>query len=296
VGLAAVVAVRERRLGRMSGVMQAALWAYVIPSAWYVFNNKQLEIDLLSNGVGAGAREGDPMVGSWAANVWYAVNLVNVQVYLLLALILAVGMVVVLRHRREWWRSRYVLVMAAGVYLAFTLLRNKDPRYTLALVPLVVLLGCAGLHYVRGWWRRSWAGGLVVYSVITFAVISFGLPGVRQDVKVGPKDGGAVVWGPHGYIIGAPTHEDWGLESGFRLVAAKPGPVAYNGLDTIWFNNWDVLYLARKYHLPVVSDQGAARYLLYRASDGAPVVSPEWELRRQVQLPDQTRFFVYERR
>jgi 4-amino-4-deoxy-L-arabinose transferase-like glycosyltransferase len=294
-GMAVAEAMRERRLGRLSGVVQAALWAYVIPSAWYIFNNKQLQIDLLNNGVGAGAREGDPVVGSWASAVWYGINLVNVQLYLLLAVGLAVGVVVALRHRREWYRRRYLLVAALGIYASFTLLRNKDPRYTLALVPVVVLLGCAGLKYARGWTRRLWAGGLVAYSVVTFMVMSFGGPGMTRDVKVGPPSSGAVVWGPHGYIIGPPSGEDWALEPAFQLMAAQPGPVAYNGIDTIWCNNWDILYLGRKYRLPVVSDQEAARYLLYRAPASAPGAPAPWRLRRQADLPDHTRFFVYER-
>jgi hypothetical protein len=78
-------------------------------------------------------------------------------------------------------------------------------------------------------------------------------------------------------------------------MAAQPGPVAYNGIDTIWCNNWDILYLGRKYRLPVVSDQEAARYLLYRAPASAPGAPAPWRLRRQADLPDHTRFFVYER-
>jgi hypothetical protein len=96
----------------------------------------------------------------------------------------------------------------------------------------------------------------VAFAVGAFEANSFGNPLLPAEMDAGP----IVAFAQHGYIIGAPTHENWHLEDAVAQVAARwpGGTVSYAGLDTIWCNPWDVRYYAAKYGLTYVDSNADA--------------------------------------
>ena len=236
VAYAVLVAVRARRVRPILGALAVML---LIAGPWYASNVLHLGRDLLANAYVAGVREGDPAVVSFESLMWYPTRLVQQHLYLVPTLLFLGGL---LRWDR---RNLYPLVLVIGSLVGFTLLQNKDARY---IIPVLV-----GVAVIATSWlpRRRWIEpAFIAYAVVAFEAISFGNPFLPAEVDVGP----AVAFAQHGYIIGAPTHEDWHLEEAVAQVAARwpGGTVGYTGLDTIWCNPWDVRYYAAKYGLTYV--------------------------------------------
>jgi len=89
-------------------LLSVTVIAYIIASPWYLTNLHQIKIDLLQNGITAGALEGDPPVGTLASNLWYFWNLVNNQLYLLPSLLFAIGLLWSFRSK-QWGQNLYPL-------------------------------------------------------------------------------------------------------------------------------------------------------------------------------------------
>jgi 4-amino-4-deoxy-L-arabinose transferase-like glycosyltransferase len=236
---ALLVAVRARHPRPVRPVLGALAVTLVIAGPWYASNVLHLGRDLLENAYAAGAREGDPALASFESLIWYPTRLVQEHLYLVPTLLFIGGL---LRWNR---RNLYPLLLVVGLIVEFTLLENKDARYIMPAMVGIAIIATSWLP------RRRWIGpALLAYTVVAFEAISFGNPLLPPEVDVGPVD----AFAQHGYIIGAPTHEDWHLQEAVAQVAARwpGGTVSYAGLDTIWCNPWDVRYYAAKYGLTYV--------------------------------------------
>ena len=242
-----------------------SLIAYATASVWYITNHTQLKVDLLQNGVAAGVREGDPLVGTLSSNIWYLINLLSRQLYLIPAVLVGLGLWMSLRHRQSLKRNRYPLLLMLGTLAFFTLLRNKDARYTLPMVPASIIIGSTWLASLKPRWQRWTSGLLITYAAISFYAISFGIPALPADITYLVGSQPATLFGQHGYIIGSPTHEDWGLEDAFRQAAnLEPGKrsLSYSGPDTMWLNGWDLQYYARRYGVALAGPDQASLILI----------------------------------
>jgi len=233
VGFAVLTALRQHRFRPILGALAVTL---LVAGPWYASNLEPLRIDLLANSTDAGIREGDPAVWSVASFTWYWTRLVQDHLYLGPTLLFVAGL---LRWNR---RNLYPLLLVAGTIVGFTLLWNKDTRYILPAMVGVAIIATSWLP------RRRWIEpALVACAVVAFEAISFGNPLLPAQVNAGP----VLAFAQHGYLIGAPTHEDWHLEEATAEVAARwpGGSVRYVGLDTIWCNPWAVRYFAAKHGL-----------------------------------------------
>jgi len=67
------------------------------------------------------------------------------------------------------------LVWVGSPYLILTLIRNKDYRYTLPLLPLLCLAGAGWISEVREPWRRRITMGLAVGLLMQFTYMHIGL-------------------------------------------------------------------------------------------------------------------------
>lgn len=102
------------------------------------------------------AAEGDPSVGSWESFTWYLKRL-PAQLGLVLLPVLPVAVVLVRRGlgnigRKETWRAvpegwGWLGVCALAGWFFTTLSPNKDARYIIPVLPLVVIL------LARAWWE-----------------------------------------------------------------------------------------------------------------------------------------------
>ena len=270
-GLPLIWAVVESMHGKdlkykLNNMLLCAALTLLIASPWVIHNRVALQHDLTANGITQAQIEGDPPVGTFAANVWYFKNLLNNQLYLIPTLMLIIGLGVTLMKRTNVGVNRYPLLLIGGTILAFTLTPNKDARYTLPMMGAVSVLSSFWIPLMKPWAFRVVAGVTLAYCVFVFWAVSFGTPNIPTYI-INYHDTAYVMFAPHGYIIGAPTREQWHQEDVLRYIQQQPGAhtFSFSGPDTIWFNMWGLRYYSEKYGLTVVSPQEAA-YRLDRSS------------------------------
>ncbi len=270
--IALIKSVQKKDWIRPRNLVMSLVATYAVASVWYITNLRQIMIDLTQNGVGAGAREGDPVVGTFASNIWYGWNLLSNQLYIIPFIFLVAGVVFLFVNKQNTWKNRYPLALAIGTLLLFTLLRNKDARYTLpALVGVSILATywIAQLKYRKI--KTVLSICLVAYLAVTFYLVSFGNASLPSQVTLVKGRFPITAYAQKGYIIGAPSGENWRLEEVFKQIA-KEEPSArtvyYTGPDTIWFNSWDLMYYSSRYNVRVVGSKDAASFVLIRTAPG----------------------------
>lgn len=308
VGYALVIAFRRDWRKRLPNVAKAVFVAAIIAGPWYLAHGDSLLRDLTTNAIDAGVREGDPAVFSLAGVTYYAKNLLDVQLYLFPLLLLLVGVAVSFWKRNYLQRNIYPLLLVAGVYISFTLLTNKDARYTLPFIGGVAVLATYWVTLLGKRSRAVLTGLLVTYGLVTYAAITFGTGWLPHEVRILGSGKGHTLWAQHGYIYGPPSSEEWHLESVFKKISEDspgvPKTAFYEGSDTagVWISPPGVAYYAKRYSVTLVSPHGtshtndrqSASYVITRSaapSSGEPglVVLQTW------QLPDGS-YFTLSRR
>ena len=299
---ALALAAARQRLGfdRLLNLAGAAALAFAIAGTWYVHNlYKVLGSVAQYNGPEA-VVQGNPPTRSLASALWYSWNLLNTQLYLLPFLFASVGILFCFRKRELATRNLYPILMVVGTYVTFTLLRHKDPRYTLPMLPALAVVATSWLEYVSARVRAWSAAVFVTYGAFAFLAISFGtsiLPkSVTFDVPSTSFTPTAVtVFGQIGFINGPPTDENWHQVDAFRTIAALPRSqrtFAYEGTDSMWFNLHGLNYYALRYDARWVK-VAHARFLIDR---GAAHATPRGYVRlERWRLPDGGMLALYER-
>jgi 4-amino-4-deoxy-L-arabinose transferase-like glycosyltransferase len=269
-----------RHRGRPAGLLNAVgagVVAFAIAGTWYVHNFRTIIHYLPYDATGQGKVEGDPPIASLASAFWYVWALVNSQLYLLPFLFLLVGVTFAFTRRNFAARNTYPILLLIGTLVFFTLLRNKDPRYTMPMLPAAAVVATSWLECLRAKVRTAGTALLATYGALAFATVSFGtalLPKtIQASLPATSAPGTLVVFAQHGYLIGPPTDERWHQEDLFTTMAKFPASertFAYRGPDTIWFNHWGFAYYALRYGARRTPAQRAAFLVARGERKGTP--------------------------
>lgn len=304
VGGAALDSIRTRTRARVVNVLLAGGLAFLVCGLWYVHNFSALRADTARFDTRASHIEGDPPIASLSSAFWYLWNLEH-QLYLVPLVFLVAGLVYCFRREEVAARNFYPLLWFVGDYILFTLLRNKDARYTQPFLPAVAILATSWLTLVPTRVRRALAGLLVVYGTIAFVAISFGTSLLPKDLSVGigpnrivspTVDPEFVFFAQRGYIIGPPSSEHWHQEDVFRLIARAPRSERafwFEGGDSIWFNTWGTAYYAARYGASWVG-LDAADFVIVRGPPSTPV-PPVFHEVGYFRLPTGESLILYQR-
>jgi 4-amino-4-deoxy-L-arabinose transferase-like glycosyltransferase len=181
---------------------------------WYLPNLPRL-VSYFGENMSVGAREGEPPVLSFQSLIYYARLLEGYQLFAVLFVVAAAGAVVSLR-RKLLSDPVFWAVSVAGGWLVFTLLRTKDPRFTMPLIgPLFIGAGA---------WIASWRQGpgwkaakllLVAVLCVQAYAVNFGLRWLPRSVVLMKGYQGSLRWDWNLYlqdyfgILGPPRREDW---------------------------------------------------------------------------------------
>jgi 4-amino-4-deoxy-L-arabinose transferase-like glycosyltransferase len=287
-----------RRFDRLLNLAAAAVVTFGIAGAWYLHNGLSVLGSLNVYDGPEGARLGNPRVASVQSALWYLWNLVNTELYLVPFLFLAVGLAFTLRKRELARRNLWPILMAVGTYVAFSLLRHKDVRYTLPMLPALAVIATSWLEYLPARARALTAAAFVAYSAAAFMAISFGTSLLPSQTTIGlPSSafspGSINVLAQHGYLNGPPTSDDWHQADVFRAMTAfapSQRRVSYAGPDTIWFNRLGNHYYALRYDAELVP-LPQARFLIARDRTAPTGFAPI----RRWRLPDGGTLVLYQR-
>ncbi|KMY67244.1 hypothetical protein AAU61_10215 [Desulfocarbo indianensis] len=148
---------------------QALLIFLALTLPWYLHTPRTLIKGMLGNLGPVPAAEGDPSVFSLGSLLYYPISLVNDQIFLPLALLLAGGLVWgLIRGRAE---SKPLLVWLLGGWAVLILLSNKDMRYLFPLLPAACLLSMGWLASLK---PRALAAGLSACALGLAFLVSWG--------------------------------------------------------------------------------------------------------------------------
>jgi hypothetical protein len=163
-----------------------------------------------------GEIEGEPALLSFQSLIYYVRLLEGYQLFALLFLVLAIGLVMTYKNGliRD---AGFLGVAVGGAWVVVTLIRTKDPRFTMPLLGL--------LSIIPGAWIQSWiqawpskAAKALLAGVLSFQayMINFGISWLPQEVILAEGYQGSLRWDWNFYlqhyfhILGAPRRENWG--------------------------------------------------------------------------------------
>ena len=213
---------------RRTHCADALLAAFAGAAVWYLPNTAKLTTYFFENAQ-VGALEGEPPVLSFQSLIYYLRLLEGYQLFGLLFLLVVIALVFV--WRRGLLRDAGFLAAAVcGGWLVLTLLRTKDPRFSMPLLgPLCVVAGA---------WLQSWKtgrrtallkSGLVLLLCFQAFAANFGVRWIPQEVVLLRGYSGSLRWDWNLYlqhyfhVLGPPRREDWKIEPILRRVAADAG-------------------------------------------------------------------------
>ena len=171
--------------GRVQNVALAAATTFVVAAPWYLANVSNLRHSLFGAGGTSNAADiyGIPPVVSVDGALWYFWNLVSNQLYLIPFLLLVVGIVFLFLRPEARSKNLLLVLTIVGSYVLCSLLRLKDDRYTLPMLPAVAVVATYWLDGLRPRLRGWLVGGFLAYAFFTFAASSFGI-GAPKDIFV----------------------------------------------------------------------------------------------------------------
>ena len=257
---------REHRRRAVANAALAALVAAVVGLAWYGPRVVGMPRQIALRAVTHGAEEGKPPTLSATALAFYPTSLFMQLGVLATALLLA-GIVVALMRR-----DGFVVVAFVAPFVLFVLLRNKDLRYTLPLLPLAAVLGGMAVAALGPHLRRVALGVLVLVGVVQISAVAWAVPPSRTLPGLG------VPW----VLPSRPVRADWRQRDFLRMIvqdrAGRPATVSVVPNDN-YFSVSNFRYYAVRDQLPLH---------LTRPWDGEPLGIDYMILKSGDQGPDFT--------
>jgi len=206
---------RKRSGCRLFNLALALALAAIVAAPWYLYNLSSVLGFLKLQSMWARS-EGDPLVGSWAAWLYYLRALANEQILLPFLLLSVAGLVLLLTARQP--RDAILLLLGWIVlpYAVFSIFINKDPRFTLPCLPAIGIMTAWGLMQINS---PKVKVGLIIltilYAAIQFTGLSWGLSRrlpsgwlpSTVNVRVGAESMRVYAEGVH--IANPARTEDW---------------------------------------------------------------------------------------
>jgi len=199
---------------RLINLADTILIATVGAATWYLPNLPAL-VQHFAENARIGAREGEPPVLSFQSFIYYLRLLEGYQLFGVLFLFFAVSAFFVLR-RKILSDGTFLVAAVAGGWLAMTLLRTKDPRFTMPLLGLLAVLPGAWIQsWPRGWPGRAAKAALLCFLAAQAYMTNFGIRRLPRQVIIARGYQGSLAWDWNLYsqdyfhVLGPPRREDW---------------------------------------------------------------------------------------
>lgn len=207
-GLAAVVVLRGG-WRRWRGMLAFMLALATVAGPWYAYHANDLHgLVSLHEGSGAGAGGAYPKLGSIRSFAWYFWNALDPQLLAPLTLAFVIGVVLAVRGSLRRLRPDNLLpeLLAGGfvAWLGMTLIRHKDPRYTLPALIYFAVLGTGWIATATPTFRRWLITALATVVAVNFAAVSFG---IGHPVTATVSGHPVALYSPAGYVRGGPGHD-----------------------------------------------------------------------------------------
>lgn len=221
--------------------------ALVVAGPWYLSHPGAIVRELLTSNQ-TWQTDADPGPLSLAGIGYYPAALLRWQLFLPFNLLAVLGALIAWRRRRELAGFGLLAAWFAGGLVLLWLVPNKDPRFSMPLLPALAVLSCSWLAPVTSPGRRraaAQAAGVTLllgYGSLQFHAVAFGLPFVHG--RVGPA---AAPWlAEAAHFTGHPSRLDWPHEALARDIVALTPP---GGLCAVMPNTAHVNFLTVRYYV-----------------------------------------------
>ena len=256
--------VRERTRRALGQAVLAALVAAAVSLAWYGPRLVGMPRQIAFRAVTHAAEEGKPPTLSAAALAFYPTWL-PVQLGVLATLLLVAGIVLALMRR-----DPLSVVAFLAPFALFMLLRNKDLRYTLPVLPAAAALAGLAVAALGPRLRSVALGALAVVGGVQLCAVAWAVP------PPGMLPGLGVPW-----VLGSPpVQSDWRQRDFLRIIAqdraGRPATISVVPNDN-FFSVSNFRYYAVRDELPL---------RLTRPWDGEPLGIDYMLLKTGDQGPD----------
>jgi 4-amino-4-deoxy-L-arabinose transferase-like glycosyltransferase len=158
--------------------------ALILAGPWYLENISDFRSDAKGFAVHSGRSGGDPDPLSLPSVLFPFWSLINFQLFIPFGLLALTGILWALRAHpaeKDW---AVLMAMFVSGYLILTLIPNKNPRYTLPLIPPALLLGSAWVVSRRPTLRISLIIGLVMTGLIQYGAVAYGYGMVHRTISL----------------------------------------------------------------------------------------------------------------
>lgn len=207
---------REPR--RKFNALIAVLLGISIAAPWYIPNLTRL-VAFMAQNARVGELEGEPAVWSFQSFIYYLRLLEGYQLFAPLLLLLVASLPFAWKRREEGDLSLLGTTIV-GAWLILTMIRTKDPRFTMPLLGPLCILPAMWLASLR---RTRLAGAfkvfLILFLVVQAYMINFGISFLPEEVRLYKGYQGSLQWNWNFYlqhyfhILGKPQQEDWQHEA-----------------------------------------------------------------------------------
>jgi len=232
----------------------AALIAILIAAIWYVPHLSEV-LSIYSVNASNAVVEHEAPVFSFRFLAYYWGVLGGLQIQLIFTILFVCGLAYSVRRRvrQDWMLYLWIL---SGI-LSFTLIANKDTRYTVPILPAVALLSVSWLNGIRLNRQLPAAVMIVLWAFVSFFNAQW--PSPRMDLQL------RALGMPFYFLSGdvyrfdhRPLAEDWSIPDIVRTASGKLGVV-----PNIWQLNPSNIGLYARMNAPQVkvywlSDESAA--------------------------------------
>jgi len=209
-------------------LLDAAILSFALVLLWY--GRKLPEIlEFLRRNTLVGAAEGEPPVFSMASALYYLRLLEGQQLHAFFFLLAAAGAVYAWFRRRDSWK--FLMLWIFSGYIGLTLLRTKDPRFSLPLLPAMAILCACWTEGISFRIRRGMVRGAIILAALgIFWLSSFGWDSIPREVVLVKGYQGALSWDWKLYsqdyfgLLGPPRPQIWPQEE--ILLRVKKNVVA----------------------------------------------------------------------
>ena len=233
----------------------------IVAGLWYFPNIPRL-VRYFGENAAIGALEGEPLIFSFQSWIYYLRLLEGYQLFALLFVVLCLACIFLWRDENlsDW---KFLLLTIAGGWLVMTLLRTKDPRFTMPLLGLLAI--------IAGTWVHSWGKNifgrvlqflLVLLLVFQVYAANFGISWIPGRVVIARGYQGSLRWDWNLYlqdyfgVFGEPKRENWQQDEILRDLmndskARNVDPKVALVPDLPRFNESNFTLYARMRSLPV---------------------------------------------
>jgi 4-amino-4-deoxy-L-arabinose transferase-like glycosyltransferase len=188
----------------------------LLAGIWYLPNLPNL-IRFLEANAHVGQAEGEPEILSFQSFVYYLRLLEGYQLFSVLFIIVVFSCWMAWKNQLIQ-KAGFLVVTLIGGWLFLTLLRTKDPRFSMPLlVPLVIFPAAWLQSWKNEWQTRAITAVIIAILLFQAYTINFGVSWLPEQVVLVKGYQGSLRWDWNLYlqhyfqILGAPRREDWRL-------------------------------------------------------------------------------------